>query len=123
MKRARTSSNIHAATSGVNRSALPKRAMHSAIALGCARAQLRNTAAPIAPPDTPESDLRLAKEAGFTVVDLTGVFGDEYWKKTLWITEWDGHPNQRGHRMIANRLYELLRRDQVIPVASGARTP
>jgi len=74
-------------------------------------------------PETPENDLRMAREAGFTVVDLTGVFGDEYWKKTLWITEWDGHPNQRGHRMIADRLYELLRRDQVIPQPREASTP
>jgi hypothetical protein len=72
-------------------------------------------------PDSPENDLRLANEAGFHVVDLTGAFGEYYWKKTLWITEWDGHPNPTGHRMIADRLYELLRRDQVIPLPAAAR--
>lgn len=69
--------------------------------------------------DTPESDLRLAGDAGFTVVDLSGAFGKDYWNKKLWITEWDGHPNPTGHRMIANRLYDLLRRDQVIPVPTA----
>ena len=72
-------------------------------------------------PDSPEFDLRLAKDAGFTVVDLTGVFGAHFWDKSLWITEWDGHPNPAGHRMIADRLYELLRRDNVIPMPTPAR--
>ena len=74
-------------------------------------------------PDSPTLDLRLAKEAGFTVVDLTGVFGEYYWKKTLWITEWDGHPNPTGHRMVADRLYDLLRSDKVIPLPAPAASP
>ncbi len=73
-------------------------------------------------PDTPELDLRLAKEAGFTIVDLTGVFGDYHWSKKLWITEWDGHPNQIGHQMIADRLYARLRSGNVIPMPTRVRS-
>jgi alginate O-acetyltransferase complex protein AlgI len=50
----------------------------------------------------------IAREAGFVVLDLGQVY-QGYDPKTLWITQWDGHPNAAGHALIAARLYEVLR--------------
>ena len=52
--------------------------------------------------------LALAAEAGFTVLDLSGVFHHRG-RENLWIAENDGHPNALGSRLVADRLYELLR--------------
>ena len=52
--------------------------------------------------------LALAADAGFPILDLSGVFhyrGDE----NLWIAEHDAHPNALGSRLVADKLYELLR--------------
>jgi hypothetical protein len=65
------------------------------------------------PVDT-SKDLRLAKEAGFTVMDLTGVYPAPF--KRLWIAEWDKHPNVEGHRLVAERLHEVLTQTHAIPL-------
>jgi hypothetical protein len=51
---------------------------------------------------------RLANEAGFITLDLSGVFDGYDDMKSFWIAQWDGHPNADAHRLIANRLYEVL---------------
>jgi hypothetical protein len=50
----------------------------------------------------------LARDAGFTVFDLDGVY-DVPEKQSLWIADWDTHPNAQGHQMVADRLYQLVR--------------
>jgi D-alanyl-lipoteichoic acid acyltransferase DltB (MBOAT superfamily) len=55
--------------------------------------------------ETPET-LRLARDAGFHVFDLTGIYDD--YEGNLAIAEWDNHPNAIGHRMIAERLFHIL---------------
>ncbi|MEH6593011.1 MAG: hypothetical protein V7746_22265 [Halioglobus sp.] len=47
-----------------------------------------------------------AEDAGFLVVDLSGVYGDH--PEDIVIAEWDDHPNGEGHRMIANALYDIF---------------
>jgi D-alanyl-lipoteichoic acid acyltransferase DltB (MBOAT superfamily) len=59
--------------------------------------------------------LRLAREAGFLVVDLSNAF-DGHAPSTLWISENDGHPNALGNRLVADRLHERVRK----MLASGA---
>jgi hypothetical protein len=54
-----------------------------------------------------EREKRLAENADFVLLDLTGVY-DVPERASLWIAEWDAHPNARGHALIANRLYDLL---------------
>jgi hypothetical protein len=54
-----------------------------------------------------EHVLRTAKEAGFTVINLTGTY-DGYAPTDLWIAEGDGHPNALGNRLVAQKLYALL---------------
>jgi hypothetical protein len=56
--------------------------------------------------ETPEI-LRIAKEAGFTILNLSDVFqGHEL--ASIRLAEWDNHPNKRGHELVAARLYALL---------------
>jgi hypothetical protein len=66
-------------------------------------------------PGLPEPEAHLAREAGFTIIDLSDVY-DGHDLSSLWIERWDHHPNAVGHRLIADRLYEELRR-----VASNAK--
>jgi hypothetical protein len=57
--------------------------------------------------------LRLAAEAGFNVVNLTGVF-DNVDKQSLHRNEWDFHPNTRGHQIIADYIYEAVRKNPAL---------
>jgi hypothetical protein len=61
----------------------------------------------------PELEMQLAKEAGFTIIDLSGVYGTHE-PHSLWIARWDHHPNALGHRLIADRLYEVLREKEEV---------
>ncbi|MBM4262664.1 MAG: hypothetical protein FJ145_14690 [Deltaproteobacteria bacterium] len=57
--------------------------------------------------ETPEI-LRIARAAGFVVADLSDVYqGHEI--NTLRIADWDNHPNANGHRLVAERLYTILK--------------
>ena len=55
-----------------------------------------------------EQILALAADAGFPILDLSGVFHNRG-KENLWIAENDAHPNALGSRLVADKLYELLR--------------
>jgi D-alanyl-lipoteichoic acid acyltransferase DltB (MBOAT superfamily) len=52
--------------------------------------------------------IELARQAGFDVIDLTGVY-EPYRPEDLWILKNDGHANALGNRLIGNRLYDRLR--------------
>lgn len=57
--------------------------------------------------ETPEI-LRIAREAGFIVVDLSDVYqGRDI--STVRVADWDNHPNANGHRLVAERLFTVLR--------------
>jgi len=60
--------------------------------------------------ETPEI-LRIAEATGFVVVNLADIFVNQD-INSIRIAEWDDHPNVRGHRLIADRLYEALRGKQ-----------
>jgi D-alanyl-lipoteichoic acid acyltransferase DltB (MBOAT superfamily) len=51
--------------------------------------------------------LEFARAGGLEVVDMNDVY-DVHDERSLIITEWDYHPNVKGHRIIANRLYDEL---------------
>ena len=55
--------------------------------------------------------VRVAEKAGFIVLNLIDVY-DSAKGAFLWIAPWDKHPNARGHRLIANGIYEALRENQ-----------
>jgi alginate O-acetyltransferase complex protein AlgI len=54
------------------------------------------------------AEIRVAEEAGFTVLDLYGAYGNRT-AKSLAIAEWDNHPNNDGHQLIADKLYERFK--------------
>jgi hypothetical protein len=69
---------------------------------------------PMVPEMTYESrsiELRLAVEGGFVPLDLMSVY-DGADRNALWIAEWDAHPNAAAHKLMADRLYELIARNQ-----------
>jgi hypothetical protein len=57
---------------------------------------------------TPET-MRLAEEAGFLILDLQGMY-DGHSVDTYVIADWDRHPNDKGHKLIADRLFQELDR-------------
>jgi D-alanyl-lipoteichoic acid acyltransferase DltB (MBOAT superfamily) len=63
--------------------------------------------------ETP-SILRIAREAGLRVLDLSDVYS-AHDVDSIRLAEWDNHPNQKGHDLVASRLYTLLNenRDEV----------
>lgn len=56
-------------------------------------------------------EVQVAADAGFTVFNLQGVY-DEVDEHSLWIAEWDAHPNALGHRLVAERMIALIRQSQ-----------
>jgi lysophospholipase L1-like esterase len=52
--------------------------------------------------------LRMAKEAGFLIVDLSDLFENKD-KASMWVSEEDRHPNVAAHKLIADRLYKELK--------------
>jgi D-alanyl-lipoteichoic acid acyltransferase DltB (MBOAT superfamily) len=67
--------------------------------------------------------LRLAEDAGFIVLNLKDVY-DGYDLKSLQAAEWDlAHPNAKGHRLIAERLFIALReKRELIPIGLFGQT-
>ena len=72
--------------------------------------------------ETPET-LRLAKSAGFVVIDMSDVYkGQDI--ATIRLAEWDDHPNRRGHELIASRLYDELQKKRetiFLPVSRASK--
>ena len=64
-----------------------------------------------ATPEDPQELAKLtawAKSAGFSVLNLEGVFDGQV-LDSIQVSSKDDHPNARGHRLIADRLFEQLR--------------
>ncbi len=55
-------------------------------------------------PEETAAEAALARAAGFTVISLEDVY-DRVDPADLAIAPWDNHPNQLGHRLIAEHLY------------------
>jgi D-alanyl-lipoteichoic acid acyltransferase DltB (MBOAT superfamily) len=59
---------------------------------------------------------RLAEESGFIVLDLSDAYNNQD-VEALVVAYWDKHPNAQGHRLIAERFYEVLEeKKEEIPV-------
>ncbi|HEU4364910.1 MAG TPA: SGNH/GDSL hydrolase family protein [Candidatus Krumholzibacteria bacterium] len=53
--------------------------------------------------------MEIAREAGMVVIDMTDAYdGTDY--RSLWIAPWDSHPNAEGHGLLADKLYDELKR-------------
>jgi hypothetical protein len=64
----------------------------------------------------------LAEESGFIVLNLSAAYENQD-VESLVIAYWDKHPNAKGHRLIAERLYQALReKEGEIPLGLSAQT-
>jgi hypothetical protein len=52
--------------------------------------------------------IHLARAAGIEVIDLTPAFASVSDRSKLILAEWDHHTNALGHRLLADKLYEIL---------------
>jgi len=67
--------------------------------------------------ETPET-LTIARAAGFTVIDLSDIYeGQDI--ETIRLAEWDDHPNAKGHRLVADRLFAAITTHAVIPLIAS----
>ena len=55
----------------------------------------------------------VATEAGFVTITLSDVYGDHD-QSEVTLEEWDFHPNDLGHRLIAERLYQAIVENEVL---------
>jgi D-alanyl-lipoteichoic acid acyltransferase DltB (MBOAT superfamily) len=69
--------------------------------------------------ETPEA-VRLAKEAGFTVLNFEDVYRGHPIDKVR-LAEWDDHPNRFGHELVARRLYDDLKAHAPTLFSNAAR--
>ena len=75
------------------------------------------TIIPIPTETNPETKLdaqrqvALEREAGFMVIDMLAVYDSLPGYDSLWVATWDRHPNAKGHRMLADKLYDGLLRE------------
>lgn len=51
---------------------------------------------------------QLSKELNFSILDIRGAFANTNDKKSLWVAQDDPHPNELGHRLIANAIFDML---------------
>jgi hypothetical protein len=71
--------------------------------------------------ETAANLVRVAQAAGFMVINLCDVY-ERQKKDYVRLAPWDHHPNARGHRLIADRLYQALRDlDGAIPLGLSTR--
>jgi len=54
-----------------------------------------------------QASRKMAVDAGFTVIDLTEVYAGHD-PESLWIAEWDRHPNTHAHQLVADALYDAM---------------
>ena len=66
-----------------------------------------------------DSMITYATAAGYTILDIRGVFTGIN-PDSLKIASWDKHPNARGHRMIADRLFAELQKSDSLDFARPA---
>ncbi len=64
--------------------------------------------------------LDLAEEAGLSVANLSGAYAGHD-LPSLWLAEWDTHPNAKGQELAAERLYQILSADDT-PLPQGRFT-
>ena len=69
-----------------------------------------------------ERQAEIAAEAGLAVLDTSQAFDGHVDKQSLWIATWDNHPNPKGHALLADALYRVLKPQLEESRARVART-
>ncbi|MEZ4701201.1 MAG: hypothetical protein R2834_12765 [Rhodothermales bacterium] len=61
---------------------------------------------------------KMVEDAGFTLINMEGAYG-KHKTDAVQLASYDQHPNVRGHRLIAERIYnELKARPTLVPLAA-----
>lgn len=103
---------------------------YSAIANACRRHGARPLLVFVPAPDgvtvaDPEAVFRAPRAAGYQILDLSSAYAGQD-LASLRLTTFDYHPNVRGNRLLADRLYQLLADSVLTPTflaRTGANTP
>jgi hypothetical protein len=66
--------------------------------------------------------IQFAETAGFTVLNLEGAY-DGHDKASIQLAPWDWHLGVQGHQLVAERLYEALRAQDILPHAQPPSDP
>jgi hypothetical protein len=62
----------------------------------------------------PDSTLDFARQLGYDIIDIRDVYAGQD-PSTLLLASYDKHPNAKGHRLIAERLFtELVERRSIL---------
>ncbi len=61
----------------------------------------------------PKVRAEIARRQGFITMSLAGAYRNEP-KDEITLSDWDGHPNLRGHRLLADKLYEMIIKNEYI---------
>jgi alginate O-acetyltransferase complex protein AlgI len=59
-------------------------------------------------------NMRIAKDAGFVILDALDAYQGQS-IAALRTVQWDGHPNVRGHQLLARKVFDVIRDGGVIP--------
>lgn len=65
----------------------------------------------------------MARDAGLTVLDLSTAYAGVDDLGSLWIAKWDRHPNEEGHRRLADALQRSLEPHLGVALASPGTVP
>jgi hypothetical protein len=60
------------------------------------------------PDEVIQATTALARSAGFVVIDEPFHAYENVDNEQIIVAEWDSHPNARGHRILADALYQAL---------------
>lgn len=71
-----------------------------------------------AEPEAVERQIRWAEDAGFLTINLDGIWENQF-LEGLWVAEYDLHPNDPGHKLITEWMYQGLLENAAVSQALG----
>jgi hypothetical protein len=69
-----------------------------------------------------EKRMQQMRQAGFTALSLAGAY-DGHGARDVQVSQWDTHPNALGHRLVAARFYQELRRAGLLASSESPARP
>jgi hypothetical protein len=64
--------------------------------------------------------VQLTQSVKLPIMDLQGAYAGVKDRKSLWIVPWDSHVNATGHQLLADRLYDHLIHQNMVPTEPAA---
>lgn len=72
------------------------------------------------PTDPNSVAARVARDAGFVMLDMSDVYGPSAGHAALRLAPWDAHPNPAGYKLVAQRLVQEFRKHPELLTASSS---